>query len=694
MNINTTRTDAYGLDKSSLAEIKGDESSDSEQRAVKSFSRKRWIKDKFSAQAKRISNIGSIVPFYCHPMADQTIPERTVSHWATAAGCEAAAARGRVNETYTAEEVAECFRSTIENHIHSLRYDEIALEYHEDDQRDEITGIFVDFILSQEGLVHDRCFIAESSPDKYVAGKTISQARVEEIQSYLKAIFTEQAAEAAKLNRPVLRYSMGDMLVDYLNKKKNMPDVTPRFKFANDFREYKFTYEKLLKGIFPFFQTLLAGRGFFSELSVVFNFAVKFRQELIDSACAPYRSKNMLTISLRNNENNVREHFNRQVMDVVFFGRCDGIVNAMFDGCSFSTVNEAKPAKKLNLKFGEELEYDVKNEFSDTRGRLVNIFSFRLEDKGMIYCGATPYKPDACYGFDNSFTVVPFYDSEKWFELNCTPYHSDDQRAELSFQEVINVIDSMRNDGLIDYSSGHKHVDALSATQGDTGVLLAMESEIQRNPFLLRAFGNNDRILQEDESKWYKTFADYNPDTKLFAVKRLNIIIDRYNKKIDKSDTEKLSQKGNTDPEKKDRLKQFAHFYSQLVHMTTIQWGAGYIGNNISEKYMAMSLLHITGASKVKELSTLEFRFFRCPKTVQEIKLINQFLHAWFHYIHQCRKEKVPLQPVPEDIQSCKDYTAEEVQLKTIEYLRKLGLNPEDYRCFWGEVRDIPSVAV
>ena len=128
----------------------------------------------------------------------------------------------------------------------------------------------------------------------------------------------------------------------------------------------------------------------------------------------------------------------------------------------------------------------------------------------------------------------------------------------------------MRSDGLIGYSSGHKHVDALSATQGDTGVLLAMESELQRNPFLLRAFGNNDRIVQKNESAWYKTFADYAPDTKPFAVKRLNWMIDRYNEKIKESCAEKLSGKGNTDSEKKDRLKEFAHFYSQFVHMTRL----------------------------------------------------------------------------------------------------------------------------
>ncbi|WP_257255038.1 hypothetical protein, partial [Endozoicomonas sp. SESOKO3] len=345
-------------------------------------------------------------------------------------------------------------------------------------------------------------------------------------------------------------------------------------------------------------------------------------------------------------------------MDVIFSGRCDRIVKTMFDDSFFGTDNEAKASNRPNLKLGEELEYDVKNELSRTRGRLCDIFSSQLPEKGMT-CRAITDSRGVHYGFDDRFTVVSFYDSSAWFEINCTPYHSDDQLAELSFEKVIEVTDSMRKKGLIDYSSGHKHVDVLSATQGDTGVLLVMESEIQRNPFLLRAFGNNDRILQKNEARWYKTFADYNPDAKPFAVKRLNTIIDRYNKKIEENHTEKPSHKESTDSEKKERLEEFAHFYSQLVHMTSIQKGLGYIDIDIMEKYMAMSLLHITGANRVNKLSTLEFRFFRCPKTVQEIKLINQFLHAWFQYIHQCRKDKIPLQPVPENIQSCKEYTAE-----------------------------------
>ncbi|WP_422136230.1 hypothetical protein [Endozoicomonas sp. ALD040] len=680
MNIDTTKADAYGFHKRSPAE-KTDESFDSEQKVFKSFSRKLKVEDTSSAPVDKIRRLGSTAPGCSHPIAKQAIPERKVSHWVTSDDCKAINVAG-VNGTFTAEEVVERFRTSIENLIHSVIYKKITSEGYAFFQVDELTEIFIDFILFQEGLVHDRRFNDESSPDKYLMGKTMSQDRAEEIESYLNAIFTEWATEESKAYCPRTLYSLEDMLVDYLKKKENeLDDVNPKIvSFDNSW--HKIRFEKLLKQIYPFFQNLLNGTGFFSEFCIVFQFFVKFRQELVESAREPCRTSK-LTIGLRENRSHMREYFNRHVMDVIFSRRCDAIVNAMFDDSCFGGDNEAKPSNRLNLKLGEELEYDVKNEDSDTEGRLCHIFSSLLKETGMSSRTITDRR-GVRHGFDDRFTVISFYDTSAWFEINCTPYHPDDERAKLSFEKVIEVIDSMRNLGWIDYSSGHKHVDALSATQGDTGVLLAMESEVQRNPFLLRAFGNNDRILQRNEAKWYKTFADYNPDMKPFAVERLNRIIERYNKKIEENYIEKPNHKGGTHSEKKERLEEFARFYSQLVHMTTID-------PEIMGKYTAMSLLHITGARGVNRLSTLEFRFFRCPKTVQEIELINQFLQAWFGYIHQCRKDKIPLQPVPEDIKSCKDYTAEEVQLKTIEYLSKLGLNSEEYRSFWGEVRDIPS---
>ncbi|WP_252177819.1 hypothetical protein [Endozoicomonas sp. 4G] len=682
MDVNATGAGADGLNKSSLAE-KNDENSDSQKKAFKGFSRMLRVGGASLTPVEKMQKLDAIVPDCSHQTVSRTIPERKVSHCITSDDCQGAdQASGLLGETFTAKEVAERFRTTIVDLIHSLRYEKIIREFGEDDHRDELIEIFIDFVLYQEGLIHDRCFTVEGSPDKYVAGKTMSQGRVEEIQSFLKAIFTEQAVKELKRYGPQIYYCFGYMLADYLNKKENKPDnVIPKSVILCT----EFTYEKLLKAIFPFFQTLLGGSGFFSELVMIFDFVIKLRQEIIDSACEACQYNNLITIALRLNGNDIRERFNQDVMEVIFSRRCDSIVNAMFDNCAVGTENEVEPAGRLNLKFGEELEYDIKK----SECRPLKSFADRIQKKGMTIYSSNTYTSYKCYGFDNRFIITPTYDAG-WFEIHCTPYHSDDPLAELSFEKVIEVVNAMRNEGMIDYSSGHKHIDALSATQGDTDVLLAMESEIHRNSFLLRAFGNNDRILQNDEAQWYKTFADYDPDLKSFALKRLNKMIDRYNKKIEENDTEKPSHKGSSDSEKKERLEQFANFYNQLVHIVTLQKGVDNVGAVMNGKFMAISLLHITGASDVEKLSTLEFRFFRCPKTVQEIKLINQFLQVWFQNLHQCRKDKTPLQPVPENIRSCKDYTAEEVQAKTIDYLKELGLNPEDYRCFWSEVRDIP----
>ena len=212
----------------------------------------------------------------------------------TIAGCEAVVdvARGEGSKTFTAEEATETLRKTTESLINSLKYDEISRKECDPDQRDEVIGIFIDFILYQEGLVNDQCFTVRSSPDKYAAGETISRARVEEIQSLLSDIFTERVAESrndacnsrlrcSRLRYPRLRYSLGNMLADYFNKKENVPDDVPAK--VTSLIQNTLALRGLLRDVYPFFETLFAGRGLFSELEIIFNFAVKFRQEISDS---------------------------------------------------------------------------------------------------------------------------------------------------------------------------------------------------------------------------------------------------------------------------------------------------------------------------------------------------------------------------------------------------------------------------
>ena len=379
MDINRVPTGTYGSLESSLSVQNVGKGIKSEQTAVKVFSVKRRIKDESPAPKRepRLDCLDCLVPSCISQMDNQNIPERKVSHCVTTnnisiqsrntfasperpysgssvidpgsqygtllapsiisenraatTGYEVVVdvARGGVSKTFTAEEAAETLRKTTESLITSLSYFNISRDGYGLDQRDEMTGIFIDFILYQEGLVNDRCFTVESSPDKYVAGKTLSQAQVEEIQAFLSDIFTERSEKCSKDGySPILRYSLDNMLVDYLNKKENVPDdLIPTLSIRD---QTKLTNEHLLENIFPFFGILLAGRGMFSELVIIFNFAVKFRQELIDSY-AECPLNNLLTVGLRTNKSDMREYFNGHVLDVIFLRRCDGIINTLFD---------------------------------------------------------------------------------------------------------------------------------------------------------------------------------------------------------------------------------------------------------------------------------------------------------------------------------------------------------------------------
>ncbi len=536
----------------------------------------------------------------------------------------------------------------------------------------EAITIFIDFILFQEGLVKDRAFVVEDSPCKYVEGSTISHDRVKEIDAYLSSVFNKGDR---LYNDKFYFYSdlrsyperLVIMSACYLSEKYEIPeDVIPK-KDVGCLRKTTIGYDKLLYDIFSFFNYFFKDKGGFSEFGLVFEFAAKFRQEIINSVIDS--NVNMITSSLRLNEDNIREHFNTHI-DSVFEAKGRDIVSAMF-----SHYNN-EDDRDLELKFGEELEYNCLKPRNVLN--VVDVFLQRIKEKNGVkeYDVCNGYFIKSHYEINPSFMVYPFYDAV-WFEINCTPYQMSNQTAYDSFQQVIDVVDSMREDNMIDYASGHKHVDVMSATDGDPGILLWMLREIEGNPWLLRAFG------LEDDPKWFKTFGDYASDVKPFAIKRLNTLISLYNERqlTQPANAATRCYGGGSDQDKMDRLIQFSAFYSEFIHMTTIQYsGLWYVWDNTIEKFMAMSLLHITGAKKVKKFSTIEFRFFPCPKTVEEIQRINQFLTAWFHYIHQCRKNRIPLDPIPEDSKSSKDYTTEEVREKITAYLEKLGLNPENYR--------------
>ena len=537
--------------------------------------------------------------------------------------------------------------------------------------KQNVKEIFVDFILFMEGILKDQQFNFSDNVDKYHHKKTITNKRVNEIDKLLSEIFTQQEISLSKnqfLDNP--NYYLRELLSDYLFKNyKDLAD--PRYKIIG-------------RQAFDFFEKILFGNGFFSEFDHLMKFIDSHKQELIEAYAKPglniYRCRNLITHILRSN-NKLRMDFNQSVMEPEFNKHWLETLNNMF-------VEKPDPVGQVtaldhyvNPKFGEELEYDINPD--ECGGKRACVWKF---EELMQKLGANKIN-NSGLTFDGHFHVIPFLDSCKWFEMNCTPYHDGEAGAENCLEKVFEAVNEMINLGYINQSSGHKHVDVLSATRGNPAVLLELQREIESNPYLIRAFGNNDKIVKDDESQWYKLFSDYS-DMKELAIERMNLMITSYNEKSAESNHEEVNSYWLTDSEKLDKLKQFSEIYSNYVQMSPLQQMYGGEGDVFSNKFMAIGLLHIPGTEAVDPYSTIEFRFFRCPESMQELKLINQFLKAWFEYIHKRRINGEPIPCVRDDVKASKDYTAEEVRDHTAQYLQKLGLNPDDYHSFLNRVSE------
>ena len=553
-------------------------------------------------------------------------------------------------------------------------YGDVSFAFTPNTTKQNVKEIFVDFILFMEGALKDQRFNFSDDVSKYRHEQTITNKRVNEIDTLLSEIFANQEIKLSKIQtvkNPY--YYLRGLLSDYLFK--NYTDLDNSH------------YAMIGREAFGFFEKILFGNGFFSELDPFMRFVDSHMQEFNDALNAlPWNSsicRNYIIAILRSN-NKLRMAFNQNVMEPEFNKHWFETLNDMFVGKPDSVGQVTALDHYVNLKLGEELEYDLISPKKFFSGTQFYVSEFK---KQMEILGANQRKHFSSLTFDDHFHVTPFIDSGEWFEVNCTPYYDGEAGAENCLKKVFKAVNRMISLGYINQSSGHKHVDVLSATRGNPAVLLELQREIESNPYLIRAFGNNDKIVKDDESQWYKLFSDYS-DMKELAIERMNLMITSYNQKSADSTHEELNSYWLTDSEKLDKLKKFAEIYSNYVQMSPLQQLYGKMGDVFTNKFMAIGLLHIPGTEAVDPYSTIEFRFFRCPESMQELKLINQFLKAWFEYIHNRRIKGEPIQCVPDDVKASTDYTAKEVRNHTAEYLQKLGLNPDDYHSFLNKVSE------
>ncbi|WP_257293041.1 hypothetical protein [Endozoicomonas sp. ONNA1] len=542
-----------------------------------------------------------------------------------------------------------------------------------------VKEIFVDFILYMEGMLTNQKFTFKTDTHKYRPDLRISTKNIEKIDSILSRIFSQRKSESLLNNKTYKYYYLGALLADYL------------YIYHGHHNEFKNKYYLLARhDAFRFFEKIFFGNGCFSEFLNLMELITLYRRELTDESRKLMdfnenaMSRNLITDALRKN-NTLRKSFNEVLIGPNLKKLWLGTLNDMLEEKQDCLEQDITLDNNLNLIFGEELEYDITSIIetgSLQDSNYIPIFEDRMKKSGANKAGVGTHN----LTFDGLFHITPTMDGDAWFEVNCKPYHDGEANVDSCFEKVFEVVDSMIQDGLIGYSSGHKHVDALSATHGDPSVLLELQREIESNPYLLRAFGNNDRIINDDESQWYKLFSDYS-DMRGLAIERINWMIATYNEKLEGFNCEKPNGHWQTDSEKLEKLKRFSKIYSHLIQMAPLQQMFGGFSDVEIDKYMAISLLHIPGTEMIQPYGTIEFRFFRCPENLRELKLVNQFLQTWFEYIHERRKRNEPIQPVPDDVRSSKDYSTGEVLFSTVQYLQKLGLNPDDYHSFLNKIR-------
>ncbi|WP_257295610.1 hypothetical protein [Endozoicomonas sp. YOMI1] len=235
-----------------------------------------------------------------------------------------------------------------------------------------------------------------------------------------------------------------------------------------------------------------------------------------------------MTCVLRTDDD-LRETFNKSMMAEIFERRFMHVIDSLFAKKSEFVESSVYPLMSPCLKFGEEFEYYINSlsySNSDARRKALHPLGNLLEQQGFKFLDVN--EPGRIrHTLNSDFEITSFLDTLNCIEINCKPYHLDDKHAHDCFKKVINAIDVLRNNGVIIYSSGHKHVDVLSATGGDPAIIMAIECELQHNPYLLRFFGNEKRIVTDNEAQWHKTFGDFEK-LKDTAIVRMNQMIAHY----------------------------------------------------------------------------------------------------------------------------------------------------------------------
>ena len=137
--------------------------------------------------------------------------------------------------------------------------------------------------------------------------------------------------------------------------------------------------------VFNFFERFLFGDGCFSELNHFMRFLVSHKQEIIDEDRKDFlaftKCRSHIISAMRSN-NKLRMAFNEGVMGSQFSKHWLNTLNDMFVKKPDSVGQITSLENRVNLKFGEELEYNLISEVEESSrpgGGYVRIFEDHMK---------------------------------------------------------------------------------------------------------------------------------------------------------------------------------------------------------------------------------------------------------------------------------------------------------------------------
>ncbi|MCL1077697.1 hypothetical protein L2734_05825 [Parashewanella spongiae] len=333
------------------------------------------------------------------------------------------------------------------------------------------------------------------------------------------------------------------------------------------------------------------------------------------------------------------------------------------------SLSERVDDSELNLDeitFGEEHEYSVKEKHLKNEAtrrayldELETTFQKQLKKEKIAHSSQS-----IDYSEKKSFKLgdweFAFFFDGHFLEFHTKPYkfrqqfciEQDGEEKLLETSQLVKkIITPLVESEQLTGVSGHKHMDTYNVLAKNPELSLRLLADIEESTWL-------PVVLKRVEDMMFFFFAK--GDKKEFS--ELKKLVAKLNEKI-----------LNKDQRKSLNYKEFVKFVRLLK-----------IYSSFGMKNIPLNLQHIDDAEhsidmNVKPSSTVEFRFFHCPRNAEEIDADTQYILGRLKFLHQQQQLHEPIRYSPLDT---KAYTAESAEKEAAIKAAQAKLTYEQFKKF------------